>query len=213
MRRVWAVLRSALGIALGLVAVHTLIRVVRHVYKFPMPEWMANLVDNPLRRRIQPPAEAAARHGLAPGMTVLEVGPGNGRYTLAAAQRVGPEGRVVAVDIEPRMVERVERRMAAEGVLNVEARVADVYDLPFDGGSFDAIYMTAVIGEIPEPARALAEFRRVLRPRGTLAFSELLMDPDYPLPGTLVRLGQAAGFRLKHRLGNLIYYTLIFEKV
>ncbi|MGD8398918.1 MAG: class I SAM-dependent methyltransferase, partial [Anaerolineae bacterium] len=152
MTRVWTALRWVLGIALGLVVVHTLIRIVRHLYKFPMPEWMANAIDNPLRRRIQPPAEAAVRHGLQPGMTVLEVGPGNGRYTLAAARRVGPAGRVVAVDIEPRMIERVERRIAAGGVRNVEARVADVYDLPFGAGSFDAIYLNTVIGEIPEPA-------------------------------------------------------------
>jgi ubiquinone/menaquinone biosynthesis C-methylase UbiE len=206
------VLYVLVGVPLAFVAWHTLVRVIRHFYKFPIPEFLAGLIDNPWRRRVQPPDEMPRRHGIAPGMRVLEVGPGNGRYTLATARRVGAGGRVVAVDIEPRIVERVRARVAAEGVDNVEVRVADVYDLPFDDGSFDAAYMIAVIGEIPEPDRALAEFRRVLRPAGSLAFSELLVDPDYPLAGTLVRWASAAGFRLRRREGGFFAYTLVFEK-
>jgi ubiquinone/menaquinone biosynthesis C-methylase UbiE len=98
------------------------------------------------------------------------------------------------------------------GVGNIEARVADVYDLPFDDESFDAIYMIAVIGEIPEPDRAMKEFYRVLSPMGTLAFSELLVDPDYPLPRTLIRMANLAGFRPREKLGNFFHYTLVFEK-
>jgi ubiquinone/menaquinone biosynthesis C-methylase UbiE len=209
-------LRILLYIVLTILALplvlYTVARIVRAFYRFPMPQFAANLIDNPLRRRIQPPDETALRHGLEAGMTVLEVGPGNGTYTLAAARRVGQQGHVVAIDIEPRMIERVQRRIEAEGVTNIEVRVADVYDLPFDDGTFDAIYMIAVIGEIPEPARAMQEFHRVLSPTGTLAFSELLWDPDYPRASTLVRMGTASGFRLQRKLGRTIHYTLIFGK-
>lgn len=206
------ILYVLVGVPLAFVIWHTLVRVIRHFYKFPIPEFLAGVIDNPLRRRVQPPDEMPLRHDIAPGMHVLEVGPGNGRYTLATARRVGAEGRVTAVDIEPRMVERVEARAMAEGVDNVEARVANVYDLPFDDGSFDAAYMIAVVGEIPEPDRALAEFHRVLRPGGSLAFSELLVDPDYPLASTLARWASGAGFRLRRREGGLFAYTLVFEK-
>jgi ubiquinone/menaquinone biosynthesis C-methylase UbiE len=206
------VLYILLAIPLTFVALHTLIRLIRHFYKFPIPEFLAGVIDNPLRRRIQPPDEMPGRHGIAPGMRVLEVGPGNGRYTLATARWVGAGGQVVAVDIEPKMVARVRARAQAEGVTNVEGRVADVYDLPFDDGVFDAVYMNTVIGEIPEPGRALAEFHRVLRPSGTLAFSEVLLDPDYPRAGTLVRLASAAGFGLRRRVGGFFAYTLVFEK-
>jgi ubiquinone/menaquinone biosynthesis C-methylase UbiE len=72
--------------------------------------------------------------------------------------------------------------------------------------------MTAVIGEIPSPERALREFHRVLAPTGTLAFSEILLDPDYPLSSTLMRMAAAAGFRLRKRVGSFFYYTLVFEK-
>jgi ubiquinone/menaquinone biosynthesis C-methylase UbiE len=206
-------LYAALAIPIVLVVLHTAVRIIRHFYKFPMPEFMADLIDHPLRRRLQPPYETAVRHGLEPGMMVLEVGPGSGTYTLGAARRVGERGKIVTVDIEPKMIERVRRRTEVEGVDNIEARVADVYDLPFEDESFDAIYMIAVIGEIPDPDRAMIEFYRVLSATGTLAFSELLTDPDYPLARTLIDRAGRARFRLLRKVGGFFYYTLIFEKI
>jgi SAM-dependent methyltransferase len=197
------------GVLLLPVVVHTLVRLIRYFYKFPMPEFLANLIDNPLRRRIQPPGEMPIRHGIAPGMTVLEVGPGNGRYTLETARRVGSAGKVIAIDIEPKMIERVRQRAQAEAVTNLEARVANVHQLPFGDGAFDAIYLITVISEIPEPGRALREFHRVLSAAGTLAFSELITDPDYPRAQTLMRWANSAGFRLKRKLGNFLAYTLV----
>jgi len=199
------------GLPVLLVALHTIIRIVRYFYKFPMPEFLANAIDNPFRRRLQPPDETAVRHGIQPGMQVLDVGPGNGTYTMGASRRVGENGKVVAIDIEPKMIERIERRIKDEGVSNVEARVADVYKLPFDDGSFDLLYMISVIGEIPDPIKAMHEFRRVLKTGGRLVFSELLLDPDYPLASSLIRNAGLAGFRLKEKIGNFFYYTLILE--
>src|SRR3972149_3502435 len=126
-----AFLYVLVGLPLVILVMHTLLRIVRYFHKFPMPEFLANAIDNPLRRRIQPPTEMPLRHGLEPGMTVLEVGPGNGRYTVETARAVGPAGKVVAVDIEPKMIERVSRRAQAEGGTTREAKTASVYDLPF----------------------------------------------------------------------------------
>jgi len=201
-----------LAIPLGALVLHTVVRIIRFFYKFPMPEFLANLIDNPLRRKIQPPGEMPTRHGIKPGMTVLEVGPGNGRYTLETARRVGSTGKVIAIDIEPKMIERVTQRARTEGVTNLEAKVADIYNLPFEEGVFDAIDMIAVIGEIPEPERAMREFYRVLKPFGTLAFSELLADPDYPLAQTLIRMACQAKFRLQKKVGGFFSYTVVFEK-
>lgn len=201
-----------LGLPICALLLHTIVRIVRHFYKFPMPAFLADIIDNPLRRKIQPPDETAIRHGIKPGMTVLEVGPGNGAYTAAAARRVGDQGSVIAIDIEPRIIARVERKAQAEGIKNLAARVANVYELPFEDGAFDVIYMIAVIGEIPAPERAMQEFYRVLSPSGTLVFSELLFDPDYPRAQTLIHQANAACFRLRDKIGNFFYYTLIFEK-
>jgi ubiquinone/menaquinone biosynthesis C-methylase UbiE len=206
------ILYIILAIPATLVVLHTCIRILRAFYKFPMPQWMANAIDNPMRRKLQPPDETAIRHGIQPGMCVLEVGPGNGTYTLGAARCLGPTGELVTIDIEPRLIARLQRRVDAAGLTNIDARVADVYDLPFVDASFDLIYMIAVINEIPDIPWALAEFHRVLKPTGSLVFSELFMDPDYPLSVALTCKVQAAGFRLKEKLGNFFYYTLIFEK-
>jgi len=64
---------------------------------------------------------------------------------------------------------------------NIYGVVADVYRLPFMERQFDLIYLIAVIGEIPRPDKALVEFKRVLSETGSLVFSELIFDPDYPL--------------------------------
>ncbi|NLE75537.1 MAG: methyltransferase domain-containing protein [Chloroflexi bacterium] len=207
-----ALVYIVLGLPAAAVVLSTVVRIVRHFHKFPLPEPLANLIDNPLRRRWQPPSEMPLRHDIEPGMTVLEVGPGNGRYTVETACRVGTTGKVVAIDIEPKMVERVASRAQALGLTNLEARTADVYALPFGDGAFDAIYMITVIGELPELGRALGEFHRVLKPGGTVAFSEIVLDPDYPLARTLIRKAAEAGLRLKKKVGGGFSYTLVFEK-
>jgi len=201
-----------LGIPFLIITLHTILRIIRHFYKFPMPEFLANIIDNPLRRKIQPPSEMPSRHGIEPGMTVLEVGPGNGRYTIETARRVGNNGQVIAIDIEPKMIERLGQRAQAERITNLEAKVADVHRLPFGDGVFDAICMIAVFSEIPQPEQALHEFYRVLKPSGSLAFSELFSDPDYPLAKTLIRKANKANFQLKSRAGNFFSYTLVFNK-
>jgi ubiquinone/menaquinone biosynthesis C-methylase UbiE len=203
------VLVGLLGLFLVL---HTILRIVRHIYKFPIPEFAADLIDNPLRRRTQPPDEMPVRHGVLPGMNVLEVGPGNGTYTTAHARAVGDAGHLTTVDIEPKMIDRVNQRIQDENIRNIDARVADVFDLPFEDGVFDLVYMIAVIGEIPTPERALEEFRRVLKPGGIMAFSELLMDPDYPRAQRLERLAAAAGFSPHSQSGNFFSYSLTFKK-
>jgi ubiquinone/menaquinone biosynthesis C-methylase UbiE len=106
---------------------------------------------------------------------------------------------VVALDIEPKMLARVRRRAQAQGVSNIHLLVASAHDLPFAAGHFDRATMIAVMGEI----------RRVLKPAGRLACSELFFDPDYPRATTLARWAEAAGWRQEQRLGHWFYYTLI----
>ncbi|NBD35533.1 MAG: methyltransferase domain-containing protein, partial [Chloroflexi bacterium] len=72
----------------------------------PCPSSWSWLVDNPLRR--WDVRNALSNAGLRSGETVLELGPGPGAFTIDAAQRVGPEGKVIAVDIQPEMITQVE---------------------------------------------------------------------------------------------------------
>jgi ubiquinone/menaquinone biosynthesis C-methylase UbiE len=200
------------GLLGAFLVLHTIIRVVRHIYKFPMPEFAANIIDNPLRRKIQPPEDLPIRHGVKQGMNILEVGPGNGTYTIATARALGDSGQLITIDIEPRMIERVKGRIKEEGIANLEARVADVFGLPFEDGYFDLIYMITVIGEIPAPQKALKEFQRVLKSGGILAFSELLLDPDYLRADSLKALATGAGFSFLDYQGNFFVYSVRFKK-
>ena len=207
------IFRFFLRLAAGFLIFNLLLRILKNLIHFPMPEFMAPVIDNPIRRRFMPPMDMAVRHGVRPGARVLEIGPGNGSYTLAAARLAGPEGEVVAVDVSPKMIERVIEKMAREGVENVDARVGNVFMLPFKAADFDSAYMMMVLGEIPDPSRAIAEIHRLLAPGGTLAITEALIDPDYSLASTVTRLAETLGFRLKETHGNFLFYTLLFEKM
>ena len=135
-------------------------------------------------------------------MRVLDVGPGNGTYTLAAAKQVGAEGQVIAIDIESKMIARLNQRVNQEKAISIFGCVADAYQLPFDDQSFDLVTLITVIGEIPTPERAIREFERILSSQGRLVFSELLFDPDYPRAAKLLQLAQGEGFRLNRKVGN-----------
>lgn len=176
----------------------------------PCPASLNWLVDNPVRRRYM--GTTLDRVGIRPGERVLELGPGPGVFTVKAARRVGPDGQLIAVDIQPEMIAQVEQRVREAGLTNVETHVANAYHLPLDDGSVDRALLVTVLPEIPDQARALAELRRVLKPGGLLSITEEFTDPDYPLAFETIRRAEAAGFKLERHFGNFWLYTVNFRK-
>jgi len=176
----------------------------------PCPTSWSWIVDNPLRR--WDVRHALERAGLRAGETVLELGPGPGAFTVDAAQRVGPEGRLIAVDIQPGMIAQVNARVKAAGVTNVETHVASAFELPLPDASVDRAYLITVLPEIPDPVRALREVHRVLKPGGVVSMTEEFLDPDYPRRATTGAWAAAAGFEPDARFGNWWSYTLNFRK-
>ena len=183
----------------------------RYGHSTPCPSSFAWLVNNPIRRRYMRPL--LDRVGIRPGEHVLELGPGPGTFTVDAARRVGPEGRIIAVDIQPEMIAQVDRRVREAGLTNVETHVAGAYTLPLDDASVDRAFLVTVLPEIPDQGRALAELHRVLKPGGVLSITEEFTDPHYPFPSETIRRVEAAGFRLERRMGNWWIYTANFLKV
>ena len=116
---------------------------------------------------------------------------------------------------QPAMLKQLERKLAEAGnrdIRNVELKQASAYSLPFEEGTLDLVYMVAVLQEIPDRGRALREIRRVLKPGGIIAVTEILPDPDYPLRSTTIRICQREGFILDGNFGNLWNYTVRFKK-
>ena len=175
----------------------------------PCPASLSWLVDNAVRRRYM--ASVLARVGIQPGERVLELGPGPGAFTLEAARHVGEAGRLIAVDIQPAMMAQVQDRVRRAGLSNVHCQVASAHRLPLEDGRLDRAFLITVLPEIPDPARALAELRRVLKPGGMLSITEEFFDPDYLLLRETVRLAGAAGFHFVERFGSFWVYTANFQ--
>ena len=120
---------------------------------------------------------------IAPGETVLDLGSGAGFDALLAAQRVGPTGRVIGVDMTPEMIARARENAARAGVTNVEFRQGDIEALPVDANSVDLVISNCVLNLAPNKQRAFAEIARVLKRGGRIAIADIVLDK--PLPKAL----------------------------
>ncbi len=108
--------------------------------------------------------------GLKPGAHLLDLASGAGEPAITASGLVGPEGQVTATDISAPMVAAMTDRFARHGLANVRCQQADMEALPFADSSFDAVTCRYGLMYAADPARALAEAARVVRPGGRIAF-------------------------------------------
>jgi ubiquinone/menaquinone biosynthesis C-methylase UbiE len=138
------------------------------------PWWLGPILASPLRKLVQDPAVILGPH-VREGMTVLEPGPGMGFFTLEAARRVGEGGRVVAVDLEPRMLAGLRRRAAKAGLEGrIETRTARRESLGVDdlAGRVDLALAFLVVHELPDQGRFFSELRAALAPGGKVLVIE-----------------------------------------
>lgn len=119
-------------------------------------------------------ALGAERGGVAAGRSVLDVGCGFGLETLRLAARVGPGGQVAGIDKSAHFIAAARQRAAA-GRIAVDFRVGDADALPWPEASFDCVRAERLLIYLKDPAQAVREMRRVLKPGGGLA----LIEPDF----------------------------------
>jgi len=113
---------------------------------------------------------------IAPNQSVLDVGCGPGIDTLAMAELVGPQGRVLGLDADPEMVEIAQTRTERAGLTErVEHRQGDAANLPLESRTFDACRSERLFIHLGDPSRALGEMRRVARPGAWI----VLVDSDW----------------------------------
>jgi ubiquinone/menaquinone biosynthesis C-methylase UbiE len=181
----------------------------RH-YTLACPAGASWLVENPYMQAVAGPARLFRRMGMLPGMRLLDVGAGPGRLSLPAAEWLGADGEVVALDIQQKMLDKLEAKAAARGITNVRTihAAADSGELP--AAYFDRALLVTVLGEIPDKAAALAAIRSALKPGGVLSITEVIPDPHYQSRARVRALCRAAGFEEQAAFGNALVFTLNF---
>jgi ubiquinone/menaquinone biosynthesis C-methylase UbiE len=213
---------SIIGVALYIVLIVFLcflffllviVRIIRKIHKFPIPAFATRLIDNAWRRKfIQKPKSIANNMDLKPGMIVVEIGPGKGSYSKAVAEKLLPNGKVYAIDIQEYIIKRLKQRVKAEKISNIIPKIDDVHKLSFENESVDRIFGVTCLPEIPNPVHVLKEFKRILKPGGIVSLCELFIDPDYPLRKTEKKWASKAGLDFLDGYGNFFVYQLNFIK-
>ena len=177
------------------------------------PVWVGYLLASPLRRLLEPPGRLFDGF-VGPGMRVLDAGCAMGYFSLAAARRVGPDGRVVAVDLQPGMIEALRRRaQRADLADRIEARTCPMDSLGLEDltGSFDVALAIHVVHETPDAAAFLGELHQALRPGGHLLLGEPrghVCEADFE---ESLALAIDAGFEVQERRHRLRSWHAILK--
>lgn len=155
--------------------------------------------------RIDPPEPHLAKAPIAAGMTVVDYGCGPGRFLPPLAGKVGPAGKVYAVDIQPLAVQAALDRATRFGLENVEVVLAEGYSSPIPSSCADLVLMLDVFHGIEDRRALLAEIHRLLKPDG-----RLFMDPGHMALSAATEAVDATGlFRLVKAEGKYILWSPI----
>lgn len=205
----WGILVTAI---VGFVALSFAWRAASRRFALPCPAALSWTLEGGLADFVAGTERTLQRMRLEPGQSILEIGPGPGRLLIPASIRILPGGQATGIDVQPKMIDRLNSRAKAAGVSNLTAQVGDATRLDLPDGSFDLVFMCTVLGEVPDRAAALAECARVLRPGGTLAITEIIGDPHYQSRSKVKQLAEAAGLISLGDEGNWRIYTARYQK-
>jgi len=163
----------------------------RHV----CPRWIGWLLASPLRRLTHDPRKILSPF-VSDGMTVLEPGPGMGFFTMELARTVGPRGRVIAVDVQERMLASLARRARRAGLApRVECRLARERSLGIDDlrNTVHFVLAFAMVHEVPDAGRFFRETGAALKRGGRMLFAEPAGHVDEESFEASLKLAAAAG--------------------
>ena len=179
------------------------------------PWWLGYLLASPIRRVQYQPAEVLGPH-VSPGMTVLEPGPGMGFFTLELARLAGSTGRVVAVDIQRRMLDRLRCRAAKAGVLDrLDARLVSPDSLGIEdlAGTVDFTLAFFMVHELPAAAGFFREVAQASKSGARLLFAEPKGHVKAPTFDAELQAARDAGFALVETLSLRRSNAVLLERM
>ena len=187
----------------------------QHARLFP-PEYLGQL-EGPDRDAWQRPDQIMDALQIGENSVVADLGAGGGWFTVRLAHRVGPNGRVYAEDIQPQMIESIQRRRDREVLLNVETVLGTAVDPKLPAGSLDAVLIVDAYHEIEQPVALLKNVAKALKPGGTIGIVNFKKDGGGPGPDMDERVdaekvvddARAAGLELRKRENFLRYQYLL----
>jgi SAM-dependent methyltransferase len=144
---------------------------------------------------------------LQAGETVVDLGSGAGIDALIAARKVGPDGKVIGIDMTPEMLAAARKNAKAAGAEQVDFREGRLEDLPVGDASVDAVTSNCVINLVPDKALVFTEIARILRPGGRLVVSDIVLDGDLPgaiRESVLAYVGCVAGAERRKRYFEML---------
>ena len=154
-----------------------------HDHDFSDVERWAALFDDPERDAWQRPTEVVELLAIAPGMSVVDLGAGTGYFLPHLAPAVGDSGRVIALDVEPAMVEHMQQRIADNAIPSAEARVVPPDDPQLDPASVDRILVVDTWHHISDRVAYARKLRDALREGGFVLVVDFTLDaPQGPPP-------------------------------
>lgn len=162
------------------------------------PWWIGYFLISPIRELQYKPADVVAPY-VREGQTVLEPGPGMGFFTLELARRVGSSGRVFAIDIQQKMLDRLKRRAAKAGLLDrIDARLASPNSIGITdlAGCLDFTLAFAMVHELPDAAQFFNEVAAASKPGALVLLAEPsghVSESDF---ATELQLAAKAGFEV-----------------
>lgn len=115
---------------------------------------------------------------LKPGMSVCDMGSGNGYHTIPMAEAVGKDGKVYAVEVQPEMIEMLHKRAAEKGITNIVSIIGEMYDPKLPPASCDMILLVDVYHEFSHPEQMLAGMKNALKPDGVIVMVEFRSEDD-----------------------------------